>query len=275
MVEIGLFGAFLGGTLSLLSPCSALLLPAFFAYAFQSRRELTARTIVFFLGLCTLLVPLGMGAGFAASIVLDRRETAISIAGGLLILFGVLELGGIGFSLLPRRLSDLVGGGRGWFSVYTTGLVYGFAGFCAGPILGSVLTVAAGSGSAAAGAALLMTYALGMVTPLFVLASLWDRYQLGQKPWLRGRLLRIGPLRVHSFNLLTGLLFIALGTAFIMTSGTGSLEGVYERIGLVTLSYRAQLVMERVAGLMPDWAWLAIILGTWAAILGWRRARQR
>ena len=32
--------AFAGGVLSLLSPCSALLLPAFFAYAFPSRGQL-------------------------------------------------------------------------------------------------------------------------------------------------------------------------------------------------------------------------------------------
>ncbi len=34
MTQIGLLGAFLGGVLALLSPCSALLLPSFFAYAF-------------------------------------------------------------------------------------------------------------------------------------------------------------------------------------------------------------------------------------------------
>lgn len=34
MATIGLFGALAAGVLSLLSPCSALLLPAFFAYAF-------------------------------------------------------------------------------------------------------------------------------------------------------------------------------------------------------------------------------------------------
>ena len=42
MVEASFLASFLGGLLSLLSPCSALLLPAFFAYAFQSRGELDA-----------------------------------------------------------------------------------------------------------------------------------------------------------------------------------------------------------------------------------------
>jgi cytochrome c biogenesis protein CcdA len=40
-----------------LSPCSALLVLAFFAYAFQSRRRLLAKTVVFYVGLATTLVP--------------------------------------------------------------------------------------------------------------------------------------------------------------------------------------------------------------------------
>ena len=58
MVEASFLASFLGGLLSLLSPCSALLLPAFFAYAFQSRGVLVGRTAVFYLGLCATLVPI-------------------------------------------------------------------------------------------------------------------------------------------------------------------------------------------------------------------------
>lgn len=57
-MDIGLLGAFLGGVLTLLSPCSAMLLPAFFSYAFADPRELLTRTGVFYLGLITSLVPL-------------------------------------------------------------------------------------------------------------------------------------------------------------------------------------------------------------------------
>ena len=60
-MSIGLVGAVIAGVLTLISPCSALLVPAFFAYAFTSQRELLAKTVVFFLGLCTTLVPIGMG----------------------------------------------------------------------------------------------------------------------------------------------------------------------------------------------------------------------
>jgi cytochrome c biogenesis protein CcdA len=51
MTEVNLLAALAAGTLSLLSPCSALLLPSFFAYAFASRTALMARTGVFYLGL--------------------------------------------------------------------------------------------------------------------------------------------------------------------------------------------------------------------------------
>ena len=39
-MDIGYLSAFLGGLLSLLSPCSIMLLPAFFAYAFNSPGKL-------------------------------------------------------------------------------------------------------------------------------------------------------------------------------------------------------------------------------------------
>ncbi len=68
MSGVGLLGAFLGGLASLLSPCSALLLPSFFAYAFDRTRLLVQRTVAFWVGLCVVLVPLGPASGrWAAS----------------------------------------------------------------------------------------------------------------------------------------------------------------------------------------------------------------
>src|SRR5918994_382191 len=127
MLEASFAAAFVGGVLSLLAPCSALLLPAFFAYAFTSRTELFGRTLLFLAGLCTIFVPLGLGASLVAAALLDHRQTTILVAG---------------------------------------------------PLLGAVLTVAASAADPLVGAALLFTYALGTAAPLFVIAWLWDRYQL-------------------------------------------------------------------------------------------------
>src|SRR5919107_5049126 len=187
MVEVSYLAAFLGGVLSLLSPCSALLLPAFFAYAFQSRRKLLAKTTVFYLGLAATLVPLGMGVSAVSRLVYGERSTLITISGLVIISLGVLQILGRGFDLGP--VSRLAGRVRGESAgaTFALGAVYGFAGFCSGPILGTVLTVAATGGEVSRGATLLAVYALGMAAPLFLIAALWERFNLGRRSWLRGR----------------------------------------------------------------------------------------
>jgi cytochrome c biogenesis protein CcdA len=261
VVEISFVAAFAGGLLSLLSPCSALLLPAFFAYAFVSRGELLGRTLLFLAGLCTIFVPLGLGASLVATLLIDRRETTILAAGLMLIGFGLLELLGRGFSILPGGLAARLAGGRSAAAVYATGLVYGLSGFCAGPLLGAVLTVAASAGDPLLAAALLFTYSLGTAAPLFALAWLWDRYRLGSRGWLRGRALRLGPLELHSTNLLAGLLFILLGASFIASQGSSLLSGLYVDLGLDELGFRTQVWVADTLMRVPDAAWAAVALG--------------
>ncbi|WP_030685382.1 cytochrome c biogenesis CcdA family protein [Streptomyces globisporus] len=273
---IGYFAAFLGGLLALLSPCSALLLPAFFAYSIDTRAKLVARTGILYAGLATTLVPLGAAGSLAGRFFYGHRDLLVTAGGWLIIGLGVLQILGLGFA--PRRIAEASGRIRptSALSVYALGLVYGLAGFCAGPILGSVLTVAALSGSPAYGGLLLATYALGMAVPLFVLALLWDRYELGRRRWLRGRPLRVGRFEVHSTSLLSGLFFIALGTLFLVFDGTTALPGLLS----VDDSFAVE---ERVASLgssVPDWALLVAVVTAVAAVfavrgLRGRRARER
>src|SRR5215216_203948 len=138
LVEVSLLAAFFGGVLSLLSPCSALLLPAFFAYAFGSGGELVRKTGLFYLGLAATLVPLGMGFSAVGALFYGQRGTLITVSGLLLIAFGFLQLLGCGFTIGP--LSRLLARGDTVGAVFALGAVYGFAGFCSGPILGAVLT---------------------------------------------------------------------------------------------------------------------------------------
>lgn len=275
MVEVSFIAAFIGGVLSLLSPCSALLLPAFFAYAFQSRRELTARTFIFYLGLATIFVPLGMGASFASFLFLDHRDTMITVAGALLIAFGVLELAGRSLSFIRMP----AGGGedaQGLFGTYSLGMVYGFGGFCSGPILGSVLTVAATDNNPLHGGSLLAVYALGTVVPLFALSLLWDRLDLGRQRWLRGFGVEVGALRIHSTNLIAGALFIVLGLSFILLDGTNALSAEYADLGFEEASFDADVWVKDATSWIPDAALLALgALGTAFAayrIISWMRA---
>ena len=93
--------AFAGGLLTLLAPCSALLLPAFFAYAFANRTALARGTVLFLLGLCTILLPLGLAASLAGRLLIEQRQATIVVAGVVLMALGVWEMLGLGLQLVP------------------------------------------------------------------------------------------------------------------------------------------------------------------------------
>lgn len=99
MTQIGVLGAFLGGLLAILSPCSALLLPSFFAYAFDGLGTLLARTGIFFVGLAAVLVPLGAGVGAVGSAITTYRSQTTFVSALIIIAFGVMILLGKGFNL--------------------------------------------------------------------------------------------------------------------------------------------------------------------------------
>ena len=226
--------AFAGGVLSLLSPCSALLLPAFFAYAFPSRGKLVLRTGVFYLGLLTLFIPLGLGLGAIGSLFLERRAELSVIAGLLLIAIGSFQLVVGGFELPGTgRISGSRFGasGESLAATYALGLVYGIGGFCSGPLLGGVLTIAGASGGALEGALLLAIFAAGMAAPLLILALLWERLGTAGRRRIRGREIQIGPWTRHVSVVISSALFIVLGLAFIVFQGGNALGGVYDALG--------------------------------------------
>lgn len=155
-----------------------------------------------------------------------HRDTLVAVGGWTVIALGAAQILGLGFG--ARGLQRVAGEQRSGsaLSVVVLGAVYGLAGFCAGPILGGILTVAAIGGSPLHGGLLLAVYALGMALPLFVLALLWDRFDLGRKRWLRGRALVAGPFTVHSTSLAGGVFFVALGTLFLLFDGTSALPSL-------------------------------------------------
>ncbi|MCM2390934.1 cytochrome c biogenesis CcdA family protein [Streptomyces albipurpureus] len=271
MTDIGYLAAFLGGLLALISPCSALLLPAFFAYSLDSTGRLLLRTGIFYAGLATTLVPLGVAGSYASRFFYGNRDLLVAAGGWLIIALGAAQILGLGFA--SRTMAELSGRIRPTTAapVYALGLVYGLAGFCAGPILGSVLTVSALSGSPVYGGLLLAVYALGMAVPLFLLALLWDRFDLGRRRWLRGRSLSLGRLRLHTTSLFSGLFFIALGTIFLAFDGTTALPGLLS----VDDSFAAEQWAGRVGESVPDWALLIGVMAIVAMILGIRGWRRR
>lgn len=221
-MSVGLAGAFLGGILTLLSPCSVMLLPAFFSYAFSSAGMLVARTGVFYLGLITTLVPLGMLAGSLGSLISANRSVLVIGASVLVIVLGVLQVIGISIPGIGRVDGH---GGASALSVYLLGTVFGMGTVCAGPILGAVFTLAAVGGNALYGGLVLLVYAAGMVLPLLVLAFAWDRVPK-LRDWLRPRQLVIGGWSNAWTSVIGGLVTVLLGVLLIVTDGTLALPGL-------------------------------------------------
>ena len=222
-MNIGYAGAFIGGILTLLSPCSVMLLPAFFAYAFGSPTRLFARTGIFYVGLVSTLIPIGVLAGSVGALFAQNRTGFVVVAALVIVLLGAIQLSGLNFPAFTRGDGA---DGTSKVSVYLLGTVYGVAGICTGPILGSVLTVAAIGGTAVYGGILLASYALGMVVPLIVLALVWNRTRIGTSTWLRPRQVRIGRWQNSWLMIVSGLLSIGLGVFLLLTDGTDSFGGI-------------------------------------------------
>lgn len=267
-MEIGLLGAFLGGILTLLSPCSAMLLPAFFSYAFSSPRELVARTGVFYLGLVTTLAPLGVLAGTLGAFVNEHRFTFVTVASIIVIVLGVIMLANIPIPFLGRGAAAA---GTSVAAVYALGTVYGLAGVCAGPLLGAVLTVAAVSGSALSGGIILLVFAAGMALPLLILALLWGRLPF-VKRLIRPREVMIGRWRNSWTGIIGGALTIAVGVLLLVTAGTTELGGLLDASDQAAL----EGAVLQGAGQVPDLLVVGVVIAL--ALAGWlvvRAARGR
>ena len=124
------------------------------------------------------------------------------------------------------------------------------------------------------GGALLAVYALGMAAPLFVLAALWDRFDLGRKPWLRGRMLHLGLVHVHTTSLVSGVLFVVIGILFLRFDGTAGITGVLGLGDTTDLEFEAQRWIGEVTAAVPAWvlpAGIALLAGA----VAWRRTKRR
>lgn len=215
-MTIGLLSALIGGVLTLLSPCSVTLLPAFFAYAFGTFTSIVLRTGIFTLGLLTTLIPMGVFASAAGSLLAEHRHGFVVVAACVVIALGLVQLLGV---RVPGLSSSSTAAGASGLSVYLLGTVYGIAGTCSGPILGAVLTVAALGGNATYGAALLTAYGVGMVVPLIVLALLWGAFGTRLVQWTKPRGLRIRRWSNTWVGIIGGALAISLGVVLLVTGG--------------------------------------------------------
>lgn len=269
-----MISAFLGGILALLSPCAALLLPAFFASTVGSGPRLLLHGAIFYVGLIVILVPLGLGAGALGSLFISHRQLIVLVASLLMVGFGIAQVFGFGFDpsrMLPEsaNLNQRAASATGITKTFLLGAASGIAGFCAGPILGTILTLAAAQGRALTAGILLAIYGAGMVLPMLLIAALWQHLSPRGRGILRGRGFTFLGREFHTTSVVTGLVLIAVGMIFWTTNG---LVGAPELLPLAAQAW-LQESSAILANPLVDVATIVIVAG--AALWLWFRAQRK
>jgi cytochrome c-type biogenesis protein len=214
--------AFTAGILSFASPCVLPLIPSYLTYitglSFSQledahpkatvRLTVLLHSLCFIIGFSMVFVLLGAIAGIASSkFQLYLREGLgwIEKVGGLLIfLFGVHMTGLFHFGvLLGEKRVQLHKKPSGFIGTLVVGVAFA-AGWtpCIGPILASILMVAATSGKVAEGVGLLSVYSLGLGLPFLLSGLLFHQFLIAFNRFRKYiRLVEIG----------TGVMLMAVG----------------------------------------------------------------
>lgn len=260
--------AFLGGVLTLLAPCSVMLLPAFFSYAFQSPQKLIARCGIFWLGLLTPLIPLGAALSSVVALIREHSAFITQVIALLVIIAGLITLFSLDVPVFRVRSLETASQSRdtAW-AVYLLGITYGIAGVgCAGPILGAVLATSSLGGSVIEGIIAVIFYSAGMAFPLLVLALLWQHSAGRIQAIVRPKPVTLLKRQTTWTNVVSGLVLIILGFTIFTIDLSNPLGGI---VSIDTLASWEESIMG-LFGALPAWVITlagALIIGAIVALL--------
>ncbi len=220
--NVSFIAAFGFGLGSFFSGCVLPLIPAYFTFITgMSLDELTAddisgirkkviiSTIAYVLGFSFIFIALGAAASSLGNVA-SQYSDVIRIAGGVLILVfgihltGIITIPGLQFEKrvhFKDKPLHILG-------TFVVGMAFG-AGWspCIGPLLGSILAIAAQDGSVTKGIALLSVYSAGMALP-FIIMSIFINYML--------IFIRKATKIVKYVNITSGILLIIIGIILLM-----------------------------------------------------------
>jgi cytochrome c-type biogenesis protein len=227
-------GVALAGLVSFLSPCVLPLVPPYLGYlggtTFEELshekglerkvwRRVVLASIFFVLGFTTVFIALGASASLIGQFIQTWRAELSIAAGAVIILFGLHFLGllRIPFLLVDKRLHHS-NEGASLAGAYVMGLAFAFGWTpCIGPILSTVLALAANEASLGAGVRLLAVYSLGLGIP-FVMAAIAIRPFLSFMQRFRRHL--------GTMEKIMGLLLVLTGIAFLNVFDWFSIQSI-------------------------------------------------
>ncbi|SEU14353.1 cytochrome c biogenesis protein DipZ [Stenotrophomonas indicatrix] len=240
--------AYLGGVLTLLSPCILPVLPFVFA---RADRPFLRSTLPLLLGMALTFTVVASLAAVGSQWVAQANQVGRWVALVLMAVFAIALLWPTladhllaPFQRIGARLSaradaaDAAGRGGAGTSLLigiATGLLWAP---CAGPILGLVLTGAALNGASAGTSSLLLAYALGAVTALALAV------------WVGGRVFRALQARLGLGNVVRRVLGVAALLA-VVAIGLGWDTGLLTRLSAVSTARIEQGLLDAVPGTQP------------------------
>lgn len=216
--QLGLSVAFLAGLASFLSPCVLPLVPIYLAQlvgqsvqqstqasrAFSARLTTFLHAATFVLGFTLAFVALGATASALGGLLAEYRSLLYKIGGIILIVLGLHVTGIFRIPLLSQpKKWNFQPTRPGYPASLLSGMIFALAWSpCIGPILGSIMALAASAATLQQGVGLLLIYALGLGLP-FLLLGLGLNQVSSFLKWLRPHLGKI--------QIATGILLIIMG----------------------------------------------------------------
>lgn len=256
--------SFFAGVAALFAPCCVtVLLPTYFASIFKQKATIYLMTFVYFLGLLVVFLPIGFGAAFLTQLFSQYHNTIYFVGAIFLIFLGLALVTGKQLSLSSPVHPGLKTYGFG--SVFMLGIFSGIATTCCAPVLAGVVALSALPGSFILGGIYTLAYVLGMVTPLFIIASFLDRVNLTNKLTALRKPLHFAifgeKVTVTISNLFSGLMFLGLGILILFLTQTNQLT-THASYQLTLNLYLAQLTrfLAQYTSLLPEYVWAAIFV---------------
>src|SRR5438034_4730350 len=214
--KIFMIAAFVAGLISFLSPCVLPLVPGYISLISgasveelqEGNRKLMKtvllNSIMFILGFTVVFVTLGATASWLGQLANNYRKY-LTWAGGIIIfIFGIHLMGLFKIKALyaDKRLHS-VQGGKSPIGAFVIGFAFAFGWTpCIGPVLSTILVLAALDGTFMKGVFLLWVYSLGLAVPFLLTSLAVDRFLI-----FDGRCKR----HFHTVEVLSGVLLIAIG----------------------------------------------------------------
>ena len=176
---ISLTGSFLAGALALFAPCCiTFLFPSYLGTIFKERKNVMFYTLVFALGLASILIPVALG--FRIFIFFfDQFHRLIYFLGGLFLIFmGFMTIKPIfnfQFSIFNNLKKPKLNKNINVISVFTLGLVSGLSSSCCAPVLFAAVTLTSLAPNTFQAIVVSSAYVLGIVFPLFIMSLFYEK----------------------------------------------------------------------------------------------------